>query len=107
MTFKIILSGVSGQIGSEVLQQCLDDSSVTSIVALARRPLPLRDDRLELIVMDDFTQYSDDVLAKLSGADGCVWYCRTANSVTGDNELMIRKVYDHDSSGPEIRARVS
>jgi len=75
MGFKIILSGVSGRIGSQVLHQALRNPSVSSVVALSRRPLPglAGHSKLETVVLEDFTKYADEVIAKLSGADGCVW----------------------------------
>ncbi|KAF2468536.1 uncharacterized protein BDR25DRAFT_265268 [Lindgomyces ingoldianus] len=81
MTFKVILTGVTGRIGGEVLQQCLKNASITLIVALTRRPLlnVEPDPKLEVVIMKDFTQYSDDVIAKLSGADGCIWCMTTPN----------------------------
>jgi uncharacterized protein YbjT (DUF2867 family) len=76
MPFKLILTGVTGHIGGEVLAQALRNPYITSIIALARRPLPdaHKSPKLELIVVNDFKSYPDDVVAKLSGADGCVWY---------------------------------
>jgi dihydrodipicolinate reductase len=75
MAFKLIVSGVSGRIGAQVLEQALLSPSVSSVVALSRRALPdlAHHQRLEIVVMDDFTQYSEEVIAKLSGADGCIW----------------------------------
>jgi hypothetical protein len=75
MPFKIILTGGTGRIGSQVLEQCLNDARITEIVCLTRRPLPgpKRSNKLLSIVMDDFAEYPDDVIAKLAGADGCVW----------------------------------
>jgi uncharacterized protein YbjT (DUF2867 family) len=76
MPFKLVLTGVTGRIGGEVLTQALRNPYITSIIALARRVLPdaHKSPKLELIVVNDFKSYPDDVIAKLSGADGCVWY---------------------------------
>jgi uncharacterized protein YbjT (DUF2867 family) len=75
MGFKLVISGVTGRIGSQVLVQALRHPSVSSVIALSRRPLPelARHSGLEIVVLEDFTSYSDDVIAKLSGADGCIW----------------------------------
>ncbi|KAF2036535.1 hypothetical protein EK21DRAFT_51922 [Setomelanomma holmii] len=75
MIFKLIISGVSGRIGAEVLAQALRHPSVSSVIALSRRPLPDHacHDRLESVVLEDFTQYSDEIIVKLSGADACIW----------------------------------
>lgn len=75
MTFKIIISGVSGRIGTQVLEQALRNPSVSSIIALSRRPLPelARYMHIEVVILEDFNVYSESVVAKLSGADGCIW----------------------------------
>jgi|TARA_R110002003_G_scaffold357_8_gene19149 uncharacterized membrane protein len=75
MTFKLIISGVSGKIGAQVLDQALRNPVVSRVVALSRRPLPdlVHHHRLDIVVLEDFTQYADEVIAKLSGADGCIW----------------------------------
>ena len=72
---KLILSGVTGRIGAQVLHHALRDPSVTSVVALSRRPLPdlAYHNQLEVILLEDFTKYNDGVIEKLSGADGCIW----------------------------------
>jgi uncharacterized protein YbjT (DUF2867 family) len=76
MGFKLLISGVSGRIGSQVLEQALQDSSISSIIALSRRPLPelaARHDHLEVVVLADFANYPADVVAQITGADGCIW----------------------------------
>lgn len=75
MTFKIILSGVTGRIGKEVLDQALQNPTITSVIALSRRPLPdfARNGKVKVLLLNDFTDYSDDVVAELVGADGCIW----------------------------------
>jgi uncharacterized protein YbjT (DUF2867 family) len=76
MGFRLIVSGATGRIGGPVLEHALEDPSVSSVIALSRRPLPdlaIRHSRLEVVVLDDFTAYPQEVIAKLSGADGCVW----------------------------------
>jgi uncharacterized protein YbjT (DUF2867 family) len=73
---KIILTGSTGGIGTEVLQQCLQHPSITSIVALSRRTLPASvtsNPKLTVIMMEDFLSYSDIVLRQLDGAQACIW----------------------------------
>jgi uncharacterized protein YbjT (DUF2867 family) len=75
MGLKLLISGATGRIGGQVLEHALQNSSISSVIVLSRRPLPelARHNKLEIVVLDDFTQYSDKVIAKLSGADGCLW----------------------------------
>ncbi|KAH8669563.1 hypothetical protein BGZ60DRAFT_407788 [Tricladium varicosporioides] len=73
---KYILTGVTGFIGEEVLHQCRQNPSITSIIALTRRPLPEEisaDPKVEVIIMKDFKTYTPEVLEKLKGADACIW----------------------------------
>lgn len=70
---KLILSGPTGFIGSEILNQALADPSITSIIALSRKPLAISDPKLTVVIIDDFLTYSPDVLVQLAGADACIW----------------------------------
>ncbi|KAF1940290.1 hypothetical protein EJ02DRAFT_495068 [Clathrospora elynae] len=81
MTFKIVLSGISGRIRSQVLHQALRSPTITSVIALSRRPFPDLEghDKLEVVVVENFMRYPEEILAKLSGADGCVWYMTTTS----------------------------
>ena len=75
MTFKPILSGVTGRIGNQVLHQALQDPSITSVMALSRRSLPdlVRHAKLKVLVLKDFKIYADDMVAELRDADACIW----------------------------------
>jgi len=71
---KLILTGVTGFIGGEVLSQCLRNSAITSVVALSRRELnDVKNSKLEVVVVEDFSKYPESILKKLSGADACIW----------------------------------
>ncbi|TKA76336.1 hypothetical protein B0A49_02693 [Cryomyces minteri] len=74
---KVILTGSTGFIGAEVLQQCLRSPSITSIIAISRRTLPATltagSAKLKVVVLDDFLSYPDAVLHELDGASACVW----------------------------------
>lgn len=69
---KIILTGSSGFIGKEVLKQCLQHPSITSVVALSRRQLPAHE-KLEVALVEDFLSYSDSMSQLVEGADACIW----------------------------------
>ncbi|KAH7400370.1 hypothetical protein BKA64DRAFT_723106 [Cadophora sp. MPI-SDFR-AT-0126] len=73
---KIILTGSSGFIGTEVLTQAISNPEITSIVALSRKSLPesfTSNPKITLVIIEDFTSYTPDVLQKLEGAEGCIW----------------------------------
>lgn len=74
---KIILTGTTGFIGTETLQQCLTNPSITSIIALSRRPLPdslTGGPKLKVVILKDFLSYPDSVLQDIKGAQACIWY---------------------------------
>lgn len=73
---KVIIAGATGLIGSEVLSQIIQNTSITSIIILSRRPLPeiaTRDARIKVIVMESFLRYDDEVKKELSGAKAVLW----------------------------------
>ncbi|KAJ5648143.1 hypothetical protein N7490_004515 [Penicillium lividum] len=69
---KIILAGSTGFVGREVLNQCLANPAITSIVALSRRDLPAHD-KLKVAVIEDFLSYPESVREDIKGADACIW----------------------------------
>jgi hypothetical protein len=92
---KVILAGSSGFIGKEVLRQCLQNPSITSLVALSRRPLPENDPKLKTVLMEDFTSYSPSVLQELEGADSCIWYVFTHNLLSHHSPAVpVPKMHD-------------
>ncbi len=85
---KVILTGVTGFIGSEVFTQCCANPAITSIITLSRRPLSAditKDPQVEIIVMKDFTTYSKEVIEQLKGADACKWYAFAFLARDGNN----------------------
>eukprot|EP01116_Phalansterium_solitarium_P013407 TRINITY_DN30766_c0_g1_i1.p1 TRINITY_DN30766_c0_g1~~TRINITY_DN30766_c0_g1_i1.p1 ORF type:complete len:231 (+),score=42.90 TRINITY_DN30766_c0_g1_i1:79-771(+) len=74
---KVIIAGATGFIGSEVLRKCLAVNKFTSVVVLSRRPLEdglaKNNPKLKVVLMNDFANYTPEVLSELSGAVCCVW----------------------------------
>ena len=85
---KVILTGVTDFIGSEVLTQCCANPAITSIIALTRRPLSAditKDPQVQIIVMKDFTTYPKEVVEQLEGADAYIWYVSAFLARNGNN----------------------
>ncbi|KAF4625828.1 hypothetical protein G7Y89_g12334 [Cudoniella acicularis] len=78
---KVILLGSTGFIGKEVLDQCLKNPAITSLIALSRRDLPgeAANPKLTVVIIEDFKLYPDSVLEQLKGADACIWSIGTYN----------------------------
>lgn len=74
---KLIIAGASGFVGSEVLRQALTHISISTIIALSRRPLtdpPFDHPKVKVVVLEDFEKgYTNEVLEQLKGAGGCCW----------------------------------
>lgn len=70
---KLILTGASGFIGSEVLHQTLQDPAIDSVIALTRRPLKVDHPKLKVLIVEDFTDIPKDVLAVCAEASACIW----------------------------------
>jgi uncharacterized protein YbjT (DUF2867 family) len=78
---KLIVAGATGFVATEVIRQALFNRSITSLVALARRPTPLPEtiapdsdtQKFKSVVCDDFSNYSEAVKAEVTGADAVIW----------------------------------
>lgn len=74
---KLILTSSSGFVGHEILSQCLEHPSVTSVVALSRRELATHE-KLQVVLMEDFSSYPKKALEAIKGANACIWYSCSA-----------------------------
>lgn len=73
---KVILTGSTGFIGHEVLEQCLQTPSITSVVVLSRRELPSsvgNNPKLKVTIVKDFLAYPESLLHDIEGAEACIW----------------------------------
>ena len=70
---KIVLTGATGFVGTEVLRQMLQRSDVDEVTCLARRPVTVHSPKLTAIVHEDFAAYDDGLAELLATHAGCVW----------------------------------
>lgn len=77
---RVILTGSTGWVGGEVLDQCLANPEITSIITFTRRALPKAEEhpKLKTVIVEDFMKYSEEMLNELRDADGCIWYVYTS-----------------------------
>ncbi|KAL8706681.1 MAG: hypothetical protein Q9201_000315 [Fulgogasparrea decipioides] len=90
---KVILTGATGFIGSEVLRFALLHPAITAIVVLSRRNLPLKHPKLTIIIQTDFLDYSDATLGACAGAEACIWSLGVARSLSAENNRRINLDY--------------
>lgn len=83
----LILTGATGLIGTAVLDAMIRTKDITKISVLTRRPVKFTDDRISVILHNDFTSYDDDLLRKLQGAQGCVWALGISQTEVGKESV--------------------
>lgn len=85
---KVVLSGSTGYIGGEVLRECLNHPSITSVIILARRdPGNLADNaKAKVVIVEDFTAYDEVTTNEIRTADASIWCLGT---MTGDERVDI------------------
>ncbi|KAK6357700.1 hypothetical protein TWF718_002009 [Orbilia javanica] len=73
---KVIVTGGTGFLGTEILRQCVANPKITSIIALSRRDLKPEwqaEKKITTLKVTDFGTYSPEDLKVLEGAEGCFW----------------------------------
>lgn len=75
---KIVIIGGTGLVATELIKQGLTMPEITSIVAVARRPVALDADapntsKFKSVTLRDYEEFTDSVKTELSGADVCIW----------------------------------
>ena len=79
---KLIVTGATGLVGSEVIRLALRNPAVDSVVAVARKPVlaPANPDlkaetsKLQSVVLEDWTgPYPEYVKQHVKDADACIW----------------------------------
>jgi uncharacterized protein YbjT (DUF2867 family) len=69
---KILVTGSTGMAGSEVIRQAILDDNITTIFALARKPLEITHPKLKTITHSDFLNYTglENYFAE---CNACIW----------------------------------
>ena len=88
-TMKLIITGASGFVATEVLRQALLHPSITSIVAVARSSVSSPEgtpatsaSKLKSVVVPDYGTYPDDVKEEFADADACIWYVSPSDEMS-------------------------
>lgn len=102
---RIILFGATGMVGQGALLECLDDPEVERVLAVVRRPTGKTHEKLDELVVTDFTDYTS-VEDRLRGYDACL-FCLGV-SAAGMTEAEYRRVtYDYTLAAARTLARLN
>ncbi|KAM0348728.1 hypothetical protein ACHAPU_004167 [Fusarium lateritium] len=73
---KVVVTGATGTIGNEIIKHCLADARITRLVILTRKAVSMDIEchpKADVIMVQDFARYSDQVLRQLEGSSACLW----------------------------------
>jgi len=89
---ELILAGATGLVGAEVLRQAILDPDITKIRLILRRPIPLQNDKLETVVVEDFDQLGSFPRPN----PNCVAICSLGATIkkAGSQEVFRKADYD-------------
>ncbi|HYE73290.1 MAG TPA: hypothetical protein VEF04_08165, partial [Blastocatellia bacterium] len=90
---KVLMFGATGSAGSSILPVCLADSRIDEVLAITRRPLETKHDKLRVIINKDYSTYTA-IEEAFEGMDACFYCLGIAVSQTS-GEAEYRKItYD-------------
>jgi uncharacterized protein YbjT (DUF2867 family) len=73
---KLIIATATSFVGSELLRQSLRSPNITSVVALARKPVSAPDGtgahKLKSVIVEDYGSYPEDVRREFADANACI-----------------------------------
>lgn len=90
---KIIVTGATGMVGSEVVRQALTDNDITKVTALVRRPLTIQHPKLDVIIHKDFLDYTS-LADVFKDTDACIW-CLGVSQLQVNKEEYIKITHDY------------
>ncbi|KAF2720177.1 hypothetical protein K431DRAFT_286024 [Polychaeton citri CBS 116435] len=70
---KVIITGATGFIGSAVVNGCIANQAISSIITLSRRDLKVSDTKVTNLVIQDFKNYSESEIEQMKGAEAAIW----------------------------------
>ncbi|TLV03033.1 NAD-dependent epimerase/dehydratase family protein [Dyadobacter luticola] len=89
---RAIVTGVTGMVGEGVLQECLEDPDVESVLIINRKPSGFSHPKLREIIHKDF-QNIKPIENQLSGYNAC-YFCLGVSSVGMKEPEYTRLTYD-------------
>lgn len=96
---KLLITGATGMVGSEVLNQALNDKDFTEILALVRTPLNISHPKLKTIIQKNFLEYHE-ISNELESADACIWCLGISQFKVQEDEYRVI-TYDYALAGAQ------
>lgn len=90
---KLIITGATGMVGSEVLQQAIADNEIESITIIVRRPTDISHPKLKTILHQNFLDYSS-LENEFKNNDALIWCLGISQNVVSKEEY-IKITYDY------------
>jgi len=76
---KVIITGTTGMVGEGVLLECLQNSEVSQVFSISRKPCGVKNSKLKELLVSDFLEI-ENYAENLKGYDAC-FYCAGISSV--------------------------
>ena len=103
---NVIIFGATGVAGAAALYECLEHPRVSSIVAVTRRSLGVKDPKYSEVVHQDFMDYSA-IEDKLGGFDACFWCLGVSQLHVRAEEEYRRITYDYTFAAAPVLAKLN
>jgi uncharacterized protein YbjT (DUF2867 family) len=92
---KLVLTGATGFVGSEVLRQALDDGAIDELLVMTRRATGRTHPKLKEIVRSDFLNYAG---IDFAGYDACIWALGVSQAEVSRDDY-VRITLDYTRAG--------
>lgn len=90
---KLIITGATGMVGSEVLRQAIADNEIELITIIVRRPTDITHPKLKTILHQNFLDYSS-LENEFKNNDALIWCLGISQNVVSKDEY-IKITYDY------------
>ncbi|KAH6609844.1 hypothetical protein Trco_003190 [Trichoderma cornu-damae] len=92
---KVIVAGVTGNAGGEIVSHCFADERVAKVIILTRKAVPIDIEshpKAEVVMHQDFSQYPEDMMRRFEGAEICLWAIGGRLNQFNNDKDLCRKV---------------